>query len=89
MVAHVYFLDDARDLLECGIDVLAHSIRDQPVDQHFANAMAERGTKLIPTLVREEANVQFASDQNSYLDAPFYRWSVGSRSFVALEEQRF
>ena len=86
--AHVYSLEDARNLLESEVNVLAHSIRDQLVDQRFANAMAERGTKLIPTLVREEANVRFASDQNSYLDDPFYRWSVGSRSLAGLNDQR-
>ena len=32
VAAHLFYLDDAKDLLREGIDLLAHSVRDKPVD---------------------------------------------------------
>ena len=86
--AHVFSLEDARNLVACGVNALAHSIRDQPVDRAFADKMAKRGTKLIPTLAREEAALQFASEDNAYLTDTFYRWCVGNDLFSTLAEQR-
>lgn len=40
--AHVYFLDDALELVEAGVHVLARSIHDQNVDGKFADEMARR-----------------------------------------------
>ena len=33
--AHIYYLEDAKGLLEAGIDVFAHGVRDQEVDDDF------------------------------------------------------
>lgn len=86
--AHVFSLEDARNLVECRVDALAHSIRDRPVDGAFAEKMAGQGTKLIPTLAREEAAVQFASEDNAYLTDAFYRWCVGRDLYGTLAEQQ-
>lgn len=75
--AHVYFRDDAADLVEAGIDVLAHSIRDVPIDAAFARTISESGATLVPTLVREETDLAFAQADNFYLDDPLYRQSAG------------
>ncbi len=52
--AHVYYLDDARDLVESGVDIIAHGIRDRPVDDALIRAMQARGTWYIPTLGLDE-----------------------------------
>lgn len=75
--AHVYFLDDALELVEAGIHVLAHSIRDQAVDRKFADEMARRGVILVPTLAREEAEAAFARRDNPYLSDPLFRACAG------------
>jgi len=70
--AHEYYLDDAKALLAAGIDGLAHSIRDQPVDQDLIRAMKARGVFLIPTLVRDEVLFAYA-DNLKWLDDPFFK----------------
>src|SRR5690606_22352009 len=32
-VAHIFYLEDARRLVDQGVDGLVHGVRDQPVDQ--------------------------------------------------------
>ena len=36
VAAHIYYLADAKALVNAGVDVLAHSVRDKPVDQENA-----------------------------------------------------
>lgn len=33
--AHIFNLDDAKELVESGVDVLAHGVRDQDIDEEF------------------------------------------------------
>lgn len=55
VAAHVYYRDDARKLVEAGADILAHGIRDQPVDADLIALMKQRGTWYIPTLGLDES----------------------------------
>lgn len=70
--AHVKTHSDARVLVELGIDVLAHSVRDEVMGPELLDLMAAQGTTLVPTLVREEAEVAFSAASNPYLDNPFF-----------------
>jgi imidazolonepropionase-like amidohydrolase len=55
VAAHVYYLADAKSLVNDGVDVLAHSVRDKPVDQELIAAMKHRGVWYIPTLTVDES----------------------------------
>jgi imidazolonepropionase-like amidohydrolase len=55
VAAHVYYLADARALVADGVDVLAHSVRDQVIDQELLSAMKQRGVFYIPTLTVDES----------------------------------
>lgn len=55
VAAHLYYLSDAKELVAEGIDVIAHSIRDQPVDDELITAMKAKGTFYIATLFLDEA----------------------------------
>jgi imidazolonepropionase-like amidohydrolase len=59
-VAHIYTLEDARGLVDAGIDGLVHSVRDLPVDSALIDRMRARDVFLVPTLVREEVNFIYA-----------------------------
>lgn len=51
VVAHVYYLADAKALLRAGVDGFAHGVRDLDVDDEFMALMAEHpGVFLIPNL---------------------------------------
>jgi hypothetical protein len=75
--SHVFTESDACELITAGIDALAHSVRDHYLDFTFAENMANKGVRLMPTLVREEAALAFASENNPYLSDPFFRRSAG------------
>jgi len=69
--AHVYELADAKGLVDAGIDVLAHSVRDQEVDAELISKMKEKGTFYIPTMARELTTFAYA-ESPAWLDDPFF-----------------
>jgi imidazolonepropionase-like amidohydrolase len=71
VVAHVFYLADAKMLVEAGIDGLAHSVRDREVDDALINLMKEKKTFYVSTLMREEAVVVYA-EPPAFLDDPFF-----------------
>ena len=55
VVAHVYYLEDGKELLRAGIDGFAHGIRDTEVDAAFVDLlMARPDVFLIPNLPDQE-----------------------------------
>ena len=70
--AHEFYLNDAKALLAAGVDGLAHSIRDQAVDNELVQAMKARNVFVIPTLVRDEVLFAYA-DNLQWLDDPFFK----------------
>ena len=71
--AHMLYLKDAKGLLDKGIDVLAHSIRDQPVDQATIAAIKARDIEYIPTLTRDIAQFIYEGTPPYFTDAFFTR----------------
>jgi imidazolonepropionase-like amidohydrolase len=53
VIAHLFYLSDARGLLNAGVDLLAHSVRDQEVDAALIAELKRRNIAVIPTLARE------------------------------------
>jgi imidazolonepropionase-like amidohydrolase len=70
VVAHIFYLDDAKGLVEAGIDGLVHSVRDHEVDDALIRMMKEKGTFYAPTLTREWALLTYA-EAPAFLDDPF------------------
>ena len=56
VAAHIHDLDQARDLVDARVDILAHGIRDRAVDPMLARKMRDQGTWYIPTVAIDEAN---------------------------------
>lgn len=74
VAAHVFYLEDARQLAEAGLDGLAHSVRDKPVDAALIETMKKRGAwQSSPTLVRELATFIYAQPHPSLQDYFFTR----------------
>jgi len=70
VASHVFYLADAKALIADGVDALAHSIRDRPVDAAIVQQMKQRGTFYVATLGVDESSFAFADDP-SLLDDPF------------------
>lgn len=74
VAAHVFYLEDARQLAEAGLDGLAHSVRDKPVDAALIETMKKRGAwQSSATLVRELATFIYAQPHPSLQDSFFTR----------------
>lgn len=69
---HIHYLDDAKDVLRAGADVLAHGIRDKAIDDEFVELMNQNKAWYIPTLSVDEAFYLFAQ-QPEVLQDPFVR----------------
>ena len=59
VAAHLFYLDQAKGLVNAGLDVVAHSIRDQDVDPAFVADLKRRNVAYIPTLTRDLAVFEF------------------------------
>ena len=68
---HIEELVDAIGVLEAGADLLAHSVRDQPVDDELIEGMLERDVCLVPTLTRELSTFVYA-ERPDFFDDPFF-----------------
>ncbi len=71
VTTHIFYLDDAKEALRLGSGLIAHSVRDQPVDQEFLDLMLEKGVCYVPTLVREISTFVYA-DVPEFFDDPFF-----------------
>lgn len=74
--AHIFYLEDARQLVEGGLDGLAHSIRDKPIDDGLIALMKRKGAwQQAATLTREVSAFTYAQPP-AWLDDPFFNRSV-------------
>ena len=51
VIAHIFYLSDAKELLRAGIDGFAHGVRDRDIDEEFLELLRERpNVYVIPNL---------------------------------------
>ena len=72
VAAHIYYLADAKAVLRAGVDIIAHGVRDQPVDAEFINEMKARSTWYIATINLDECSYIFA-EQPDWTKEPFFQ----------------
>ena len=72
VATHMFYLEDAKRLLEMGAGLLAHSVRDVTVDQEFIDLLRESGVCYVPTLVREVSTFVYA-ERPDWFDDPFFQ----------------
>ena len=71
VAVHIERLEPARRIVEAGAVLVAHSVRDVPIDQAFVDLMLERGACLTPTLTREVSTFVYA-ERPEFFDDPFF-----------------
>ncbi len=71
IATHMYSLDDAKKLLAAGSDLLAHSVRDQPVDAEFIELIKQKKVGYCPTLTRELSAYVYG-DTAAFFTDPFF-----------------
>lgn len=84
LAAHMYYLDDARKLVDAGADVLAHSVRDQVIPAEFIGILKMRKVPYCPTLTRELSTYVYA-DTPSFFADPFFTREYDSATVAPLK----
>ena len=73
VAVHLYYLDDAKFMLRTEADIIAHSVRDLPVDSEFIDMMIASDTCYIPTLTREVSTYVYESIPDFFEDPYFLK----------------
>jgi imidazolonepropionase-like amidohydrolase len=73
VAVHLFYLDDARGVLESGGDFIAHSIRDKDVDDRTIAMLKLRDVCVCPTLTREVSTFVYESTPSWFSDPLFLK----------------
>jgi len=68
VMAHVYYMADARDLVEAGVDGFLHLARDAEMDDTLVRRMKEKNVFVTPNLSTSEAGTY--TDKPAWIDDP-------------------
>jgi imidazolonepropionase-like amidohydrolase len=70
VVGHVYYYEDARALIDQGVDGFMHMVRDRPLDAALLDSMKQHGTWQLAATMSREAS--FALRPLPFLADPFF-----------------
>ncbi|NIP58881.1 MAG: amidohydrolase family protein, partial [Gemmatimonadetes bacterium] len=90
VAVHIVELADAKAVVRGGADLVAHSVRDAPVDRELIDLMLERDVCLSPTLTRELSTFVYG-ERPGFFDDPFFLAEADSsviRGLLDPERQR-
>jgi 3-mercaptopyruvate sulfurtransferase SseA/predicted amidohydrolase len=85
--AHIFYLDDAKALARAGVDMLAHSVRDKPVDDELIGLLKKRDACVCPTLMREVSTFVYGSTPPFFSD-PFFLRSADPKLLDELRDPK-
>ena len=73
VAVHLFYLDDAKAVLDAGADFIAHSVRDADVDDAFIAMLKRRNVCYCPTLMREVSTFVYESTPPWFSDPLFLK----------------
>jgi len=73
VAVHLYYLEDAKRVLQAGADFIAHSIRDKDVDDELIALLKARDVCVCPTLTREVSTFVYESTPAWFSDPLFLK----------------
>ena len=85
VAAHIFYLEDAKDLLRAGADFIAHSVRDKDIDDEFIALMKARSVPYCPTLTRELSAFVYEATPDFFGD-PFFQREADREVVAQLQE---
>jgi imidazolonepropionase-like amidohydrolase len=71
VATHLFYLADAKSLLDAGSDFVAHSIRDADVDADVIAKLKQRNVCVSPTLMREVSTFVYEKTPDFFSDSLF------------------
>jgi imidazolonepropionase-like amidohydrolase len=86
-MAHIVTLADAKMMVGFGVNVLAHGVRDQVIDDEFVATLKQRNVSYISTLAREEAMFVFG-ESPAWIDTPFFTKGLPAGRMAVLKTKK-
>ena len=71
VIAHIFYLDDAKWLARARIDGFAHLVRDREADEELVTLMRDNGVVIIPNMAISQNGTYPAPPE--WLDDPLFR----------------
>ena len=68
VIAHIFYLDDAKDLARAGVDAFAHLVRDKEIDDELVALMVQHHVAQMPNIAISENAIHATAP--AWLDAP-------------------
>lgn len=75
VAAHVHDIEDAKAMVRAGAHIIAHGVRDQPVDAEFIGMMKANSVWYVPTIVLDDSNYVLA-ERPSWVGDSFFQNSL-------------
>jgi len=73
VAVHLFYLEDAKQVLDAGADFIAHSVRDVEVDDAFVAMLKRKDVCYCPTLMREVSTFVYESTPSWFTDPLFLK----------------
>jgi len=70
-MAHIVEYEDARKMVNLGVNILVHDVRDRELDADFIATLKRKNVSVVPTLAREEFMYVFGQSP-AWLEDPFF-----------------
>lgn len=88
VASHLYYLSDAKSLVNSGLDIVAHSVRDQEIDAALLQQMKARGVVYIPTLSLDEYAYIY-SRAPEWINDPFFKASLEPGVYEMITSEKY
>lgn len=89
VIAHIFYLQDAKQLVDYGVDGLAHSVRDKPIDAAFITDMKRHGTWQEAATLSREASMFVYGEMPPFANDPFFARSISPQVLAQLKNPAY
>ena len=85
VLAHIFYLEDAKFLASQGIDGFVHGVRDQPIDQALIDSMEQHGTWQVAGTLSREASMFAYGSTPPFASDPFFTRGVSAKTLELIK----
>jgi imidazolonepropionase-like amidohydrolase len=86
-MAHVYEYADAKMIVDQGVNILVHNVRDRELDADFIATLKRRNVTVISTLAREEGMFGYG-EAPAWIEEPFFKKGLSAERFAILKTSK-
>jgi imidazolonepropionase-like amidohydrolase len=89
-MSHIVELADARRMVDQGVNILVHNVRDQDIPDDFIATLKEKNVSVISTLAREEGLFIHGDGPNGapFSDNPFFTKGLTPQQMAELKTKK-